>query len=90
MKMKNHFLLSLLGLLIFVSCGSEPKIPEISPEEAAKMAFEMKQNPDAIPDVLKGASVGMDEWKALLVSIAEDSTKSLIYTSELEKLEGKK
>lgn len=90
MKMKHTLLPCLLGLLMFISCGSDPKIPDISPEEAAKMAFEMKQNPDAIPDVLKGASVGMDEWKVLLVSIAEDSAKSLIYTSELEKLEGKK
>lgn len=90
MKMKHNFLLSLLGLLLFISCGSDPKIPDITPEEAAKMAFEMKQNPDAIPDVLKGSSVGMDEWKALLVSIAEDSVKSLIYTAELERLEGKK
>ena len=90
MKMRHNLVLSLLGLLLFISCGGDPKIPEISPEEAAKMAFEMKQNPDAIPDVLKGASVGMDEWKALLVSIAEDSAKSLVYTSELERLEGKK
>lgn len=82
----------LIGSLFFVlmACGGSPEIPKIGPEEAAKMAFEMKQNPDAIPDVLKGNSISMEEWKALMVSISEDKDKSDVFTKELENLEGKK
>lgn len=76
--------------MLFVACGGSPKIPDVTPEEAAKMAFEIKQNPDAMSDVLKGASISIEEWKALLISIAEDSSKSIIYTQASESLEGTK
>jgi len=90
MKKLTGFTLALIfSFSLLVSCGGSPKVPQIPPEDAAKMAFEMKQNPDAIADVLKGNSVSIEGWKVLLISISEDSLKSAIFTKELENLEGK-